>query len=73
MVLFRSHMGLTGLPDVAKANTALDAYRMGGAVLAQKVADEALAQVRARFGTGDMTFDIVIIDRAGAIIARAGA
>lgn len=64
---------MTGLPEVAEANTALDAYRIGGAALAQKVADTALAQVQDRFGTNGMAFDIVVIDRAGEIIARAGA
>ena len=64
---------MTAVPEVAEANTALDAYRMGGAVLAQKVADAALAQVQDRFGISGMAFDIVIIDRAGSIIARAGA
>ncbi len=64
---------MTGLPEVAEANTALDAYRIGGAALAQKVADAALAQVQDRFGTNGMVFDIVVIDRAGEIIARAGA
>lgn len=64
---------MTGLPEVAEANTALDAYRIGGAVLAQKVADAGLAQVQDRFGTSGMAFDIVVIDRAGKIIARADA
>lgn len=57
-------------PEVADANTALEAYKICGAPLAQKVADAALAQVNKRFAGPD--YDIVIIDRAGEIIARAG-
>ena len=63
---------LAGTPEVAAANTALDAYEIGGAALAQTVAEAALAQVNARFAHPDITFDIVIIDRAGQIIAQAG-
>lgn len=62
---------MVGDPRVRDANTALEAYKMVGAPLAGAVANAALAQIEARFG-GEMTFDIVMIDRAGEIIARAG-
>ena len=62
---------LAGDDRVATANTALEAYQIAGPPLAQAVADAALAQVGKRFGQAGMLFDIVIIDRAGAIIARA--
>lgn len=58
-------------PRLAGANTALEAYQIAGAPLAQAVADRALAQVQGRFA--GMQFDIVVIDRAGVILARAGA
>ena len=45
-------------------------WTIAGQQMAQKVADEALAQVNARFAGPQ--YDIVIIDRVGNIIARAG-
>lgn len=60
-------------PQLAQVNTALEAYEIAGQPLAQRVAKEALAQVTTRFGLPEMAFDIVVIDRAGGIIARAGA
>lgn len=60
-------------PRVAQANTALEAYQIAGPALAQKVADKALAQVQKRFGAAQIAYDVVIIDRKGTIIARAGA
>jgi cobalt-precorrin-5B (C1)-methyltransferase len=57
---------------VGAANTVLDAYEMVGPTLAQAVAEAALARVTERFGA-QTRFDIVIINRAGDIIARAGA
>lgn len=70
---FAALAALAGLPAVAEANTALEAYEMAGPQLAENVAQAALAQIDARFGGADTGFDIVVIDRAGSIIARAGA
>ncbi len=56
-------------PAVRNANTALEAVTIAPQ-LAQIVADQALAQVRSRFS--GPTYDIVVIDRAGVILARAG-
>jgi cobalt-precorrin-5B (C1)-methyltransferase len=64
---------IAGVPRVRDANTALEAYEIAGPVLAQRIADKALAQVQARFGAAGITYDIVIIDRKGTIIAKAGA
>ena len=64
---------MVGDARVAAANTALEAYEIVGPALAQKVADQALAQVQGRFGTAGIAFDIVIIDRKGTVIARTGA
>lgn len=61
---------MVGRPEVAEANTALQAYEMAGPPLAEAVARQALDVVAERFG--GMQFDIVVIDRAGAILARAG-
>ena len=63
---------LCGDARVAQANTALQAYEIAGKPLAQAVADRALAGITADYG-GEMTFDIVVTDRAGTILARAGA
>ncbi|KQB97871.1 cobalt-precorrin-6A synthase [Loktanella sp. 1ANDIMAR09] len=69
---FAALAAVVGDPRVAEANTALEAYEIAGPMLAQKVADQALAQVRARFGAAGIAYDIVIIDRKGTIIAKAG-
>ena len=73
VVDFAALAAFVGLPKVAEANTALEAYEMAGSDLAEKVAHGALAQINARFGGAGIRFDIVVIDRAGKIIARAGA
>ena len=62
-----------GLPDVSHANTALEAVEIAGVGLAELIAEEALAAVRKLLKDAPVTADIVIIDRAGAILARAGA
>jgi cobalt-precorrin-5B (C1)-methyltransferase len=58
-------------PRLAKANTALEAYQIAGPPLAQATAQRALQRLQDAYGT--IEFDVVIIDRAGAILARAGA
>lgn len=67
---FEALAQMVGRPDVADANTALQAYEMVGAPLAHAVAEAALDQLNTRFAGPD--YDVVIIDRAGTIIARAG-
>ncbi|MFZ3582562.1 cobalt-precorrin-5B (C(1))-methyltransferase [Loktanella sp. DJP18] len=69
---FAALAALCGDPRLAQANTALQAYEIAGKPAAQAVADRALQVVTTGFG-GKMTFDIVVIDRAGAVLARAGA
>ncbi|SIT77337.1 cobalt-precorrin-5B (C1)-methyltransferase [Yoonia rosea] len=69
---FAGLAAMVGDLRVAEANTALEAYEIAGPMMAQKVADQALAQVQARFGAAGITYDIIIIDRKGTIIARAG-
>ena len=64
---------LVGEPRVAKVNTVLEAYDIVGKPLAKAVARAALATVEARFGGAGMAFDIVVVDREGAVIAQAGA
>ncbi|MBU2936893.1 MULTISPECIES: cobalt-precorrin-5B (C(1))-methyltransferase [Pacificibacter] len=63
------------LPDIASANTALEASQIAGPIFAKTVAETALDTVNARFKTGcdgaTIQYDIVVIDRAGAILATA--
>ena len=58
---------------VAAANTALEAYEIAGASLAEQIAEHAAEKAMEMFaGTNPPdVLDIVIIDRAGQIIARA--
>ena len=69
----RSQVDFAGLSDwagdsrVKNANSALEAYEIAGEPLARRVATEALARVTSL--VPDIACDIVITDRAGAIIA----
>mgnify|MGYP002777805322 CR=1 FL=1 len=56
---------------VAEAPTAMAALERGGARLAERVAEEARARVAALLG-GAGVADVVVVDRAGAVVARAG-
>ena len=71
---FAALADLAGLPGIAGANTALEASRMAPD-LGQRVARAALARLAERFGTAQdgspIAFDVVVIDRAGAILGRA--
>ncbi|MEV8465344.1 cobalt-precorrin-5B (C(1))-methyltransferase [Fluviibacterium sp. DFM31] len=61
------------LADVSKANTALQALEIAGPELAQVVADRALATVRGLLRDAPVQADVVVIDRKGTILGRAGA
>ena len=63
---------MAGKPEIAGANTALEAYQIAGPPLADGVAQAALAQLNARFGGAGILYDVVVIDRKGTIIAQAG-
>jgi cobalt-precorrin-5B (C1)-methyltransferase len=60
-----------GDPRVVGANSVLDAFGMVGEPLARVVGERALARVRAAAGAA-IACDVVIVDRGGAVIARAG-
>ncbi|MFQ6548099.1 cobalt-precorrin-5B (C(1))-methyltransferase [Aestuariibius sp. 2305UL40-4] len=62
---------LAGAGEVAKANTALEALEIAGPVMAERVAADALTQVRRMLGA-EIATDVVIVDRAGQIVGRAG-
>ncbi len=58
---------------VADANTALGAYELAGPALAEKVARAAQSRATALLdGAEDLQIDVILIDRQGTIIARAG-
>ncbi|WP_424990168.1 cobalt-precorrin-5B (C(1))-methyltransferase [Fluviibacterium sp. S390] len=62
-----------GLADVSAANTALQALEIAGPGLAQMVADRALDTVFALLRDAPVQADVVVIDRKGTILGRAGA
>ncbi|MBP1804475.1 cobalt-precorrin-5B (C(1))-methyltransferase [Rubellimicrobium aerolatum] len=63
---------LAGDPRVAEAPTALSALTLAGPPLAEAVAREAKTRLDAMLaGTGTLS-DVVVIDRAGTIVGRAG-
>ncbi len=63
---------MADMPEISGANTALEAYQIVGAPLADRVAQAALSQLNARFGGAGIAYDVVVIDRKGTIIAKAG-
>jgi cobalt-precorrin-5B (C1)-methyltransferase len=59
-----------GLADVSKANTALHAYEIAGAPLAQIIANNAAKAAQIIIKSDDIAIDCIVIDRAGNILAR---
>ncbi|MGK8236474.1 cobalt-precorrin-5B (C(1))-methyltransferase [Roseovarius sp. MS2] len=74
----RSQVDFAGLadalaiPDLKYMNTALQAYDVAGEVLAEWVAQESRLKVLSMLPEG-VAVDTVVIDRAGVVLARAGA
>ncbi len=62
-----------GDPRLATANTVLEAHSLAGAPLALAVADRARCVAQAMLGRAPVAVDTVVTDRAGTILARAGA
>lgn len=62
-----------GLTSVEDANTALEAVSRAGRPLAKIVAEHALSHVQDMLEGSGVQADIVVIDRAGDILAKAGA
>ena len=63
---------MAGEPRVAQANTALQALEIAGPGLARAVARAARAEALRRLKGADVAVDVVVVDRAGEIVARAG-
>ncbi len=74
----RSQVDLGGLADwtgddrLREANTVLEAHAIMGDRLAGVVAQKALLEVRLALGSAPIRPDVVIVNREGAVIARAG-
>ncbi|SMY07989.1 cobalt-precorrin-5B (C(1))-methyltransferase [Flavimaricola marinus] len=69
---FAALAALIGEDRIADVNTVLEAYQIAGPPLAEAVAEAALIQVRKMLGDVPVSADVVITDRAGQVIARAG-
>ena len=72
---FAAHSPAALGTDITSANTALHVLELctaAGFDIAAHVASEALAQVRAVLRTAAVSADIVVVDRKGAVIGRAG-
>jgi cobalt-precorrin-5B (C1)-methyltransferase len=64
--------GRSGYAMVDKAETALHAYELAGPGLAEIVAEDAKSMMDDLLGGTAIQVDIVVVDRAGRILARAG-
>ncbi|MFK7945004.1 MAG: cobalt-precorrin-5B (C(1))-methyltransferase [Paracoccaceae bacterium] len=71
-VNFAKLAALTGVPEVADANTALDALSMAGGDMANAVAGTALGTIRNTLRDAPIKTEVIIVDRSGKIIAQAG-
>ncbi len=60
-----------GLPNVANANTALEALERAGNGLAEVVADKAMQNINIFLQDTDIKSDVVIVSRQGEVIAQA--
>ncbi|MBD3677156.1 MAG: cobalt-precorrin-5B (C(1))-methyltransferase [Rhodobacteraceae bacterium] len=56
---------------LAGAGTALEAYEIAGRKMAEAIAKKALKEVESMLQGANVTADVVVVDRAGKIIARA--
>lgn len=61
----------TGDPRLASANTALEAYQIAGAPVAEAVAERARFKAEALVANAGVACDVVVIDRAGTVLAHA--
>ncbi len=61
-----------GVPGVADAGTVLQALDIAGAPLADTIARQALDTVTAMIGPAAIVADVVVCDRVGTILAKAG-
>ena len=69
---FEALADLAKNPQVAMANTALEAIKIAPQI-SELVAQRAADEIRTRFGSAMKYLDVIVIDRAGDILARAEA
>lgn len=69
---FDALSSLVGDTRLAETRTALEAYELIGSPLAEKVAKAALTQLQRQVAKAPINVDVVIVDRGGTVIARAG-
>ena len=67
---FQHLADVMGQPNLATANTALEAYTLVGPDLAQWVVQKSLLNCQSILKTDEIAVDCVVIDRAGLILAR---
>ncbi|NCO22524.1 MAG: cobalt-precorrin-5B (C(1))-methyltransferase [Rhodobacterales bacterium] len=63
---------VSGTPEVAKAQTVLHSYTIVGSPLARVIAQEAKRELDGMVLNTGIVVDVVVCDRAGVILARAG-
>lgn len=68
---FKALAQMVGVGAVAEANTALEAYEMAGEPLAEAVAGRARAKAATVVG-GAVRVEVIVVDRAGAVLAQTG-
>lgn len=68
---FAALADMTGNAEVAEANTALEAYEMCGAPMADEIALQAQANALKMLSGAIVAVEIIVIDRAGNILAKA--
>ena len=59
------------MPEVAEANTALAAFEVAGAPLAEAVVSRAKDTVLKALRGAPVSVETIIVDRAGTVLARA--
>ena len=69
---FTALASLVDDPRLKEVNTVLEAFEISGKPVAKAIADKALVQVKKHLKSAPVVPDIVIVDRVGSIIARAG-
>ena len=67
---FEAMAQMAGRPELAQANTVLEAFEIAGQPLAAKIAEAAQAKA-AEILQGSCAVDVVVVDRTGTIVAEA--
>ncbi len=68
---FAALADMTGHPEAAQANTALEAFQIAGTPMIEAIAQQAKA-VAEKTVRGAVKIEVIVIDRAGAVLAQTG-